>query len=56
MKRGSSKYKYKIPFKPFNFHIIGHFASKCPYKKCDDNDDEEEHESIGKHYRHERGK
>ena len=31
--RGSGKYKGKIPFKCFNYGIIGHYAAKFPHKK-----------------------
>jgi hypothetical protein len=37
LKKGSGKYQGKFPFKCFNCGKIGHFASKCPYKKQDQN-------------------
>ena len=37
LKKGSGKYKGKLPFKCFNYGKVGHFASKCPYKKNDQN-------------------
>lgn len=38
LKRGSEKYKGKLPLKCFNCEKIGHFVVKCPYgdKKEDD--------------------
>ena len=33
LKKGSNKYKGKMPFKCFNYGKIGHFASKCPHKQ-----------------------
>ncbi|KAH9308310.1 hypothetical protein KI387_036221, partial [Taxus chinensis] len=39
LKKGSGKYKGKLPFKGFNCGKIGHFAAKCPEKE--DSDDEE---------------
>ena len=32
LKKGSGKYKGKIPFKCFKCGKISHFASKCPHK------------------------
>ena len=33
LETGSGKYKGKLHFKCFNCDKVGHFASKCPYKK-----------------------
>jgi hypothetical protein len=41
LKKGSGKYQGKFPFKCFNCGKIGHFASKCPYQKKDQNSDDE---------------
>jgi hypothetical protein len=42
LKKGSGKYKGKLPFKCFNYGKIGHFENKCPHKgkdhTCDDED------------------
>jgi hypothetical protein len=47
LKKGSSKYKGKLPFKCFNYGKIGHFANKCPHKGKDQTcDDEEKHKHI----------
>jgi hypothetical protein len=44
LKKGSGKYKGKLPFKCFNCGKIGHFANKCPHKRKDQTyDDEEKH-------------
>jgi hypothetical protein len=44
LKKGSGKYKGKLPFKCFNYGKIGHFSSKCPHKiKEQTYDDEENH-------------
>jgi hypothetical protein len=42
LKKGSRKYQGKLPFKCFNCGKIGHFSSKCPHKKKDQNSDDEE--------------
>jgi hypothetical protein len=41
LKKGSRKYQGKFPFKCFNYGKIGHFASKCPHQKKDQNSDDE---------------
>jgi hypothetical protein len=41
LKKGSGKYQGKFPFKIFNCGKIGHFASKCPHKKWDQNSEGE---------------
>ena len=41
LKEGSGKYQGKLPFKCFNYGKIGHFASKCPHQKKDQNSDDE---------------
>jgi hypothetical protein len=44
LKKGSRKYKGKLPFKCFNYGRIGHFANKCPHKRKDQTcDDKEKH-------------
>ena len=40
MKRGIGKYKGKLPLKCFDYGKIGHFASKFPYAKDHNSDDE----------------
>jgi hypothetical protein len=39
--KGSGKYQGKLPFKCFNCGKIGHFSSKCPHQKKDQNSDDE---------------
>jgi hypothetical protein len=47
LKKGSSKYKGKLPLKCFNCGKIGHFANKFPHKIKDQTcDDEEKHKHI----------
>jgi hypothetical protein len=41
LKKGLGKYQGKLPFKCFNCGKIGHFASKCPHQKKDQNSDDE---------------
>jgi hypothetical protein len=40
LKRGIGKYKGKLPLKCFNCDRIGHFASKCPFNKHSDGEEE----------------
>jgi hypothetical protein len=47
LKKGSGKYKGKLPFKCFNYGKIGHFANKCPHKRKDQTcNDEDKHKHI----------
>jgi hypothetical protein len=39
LKRGSGKYKGKLPFKFFNCGRVGNFVAKCPYEKREQIDD-----------------
>ena len=57
LKSRSGKYKGKLPFKCFNCGKVGHFSSKFPYKKIDQNHvDEEKHSfkryNINDTYKH----
>jgi hypothetical protein len=49
LKKGSGKYQGKLPFKCFNCGKIGHFASKCPHKKKDQNSDDEKQYKFKKY-------
>jgi hypothetical protein len=40
LKKGTGKYKGKIPLICFNCGKIGHFSNKCPYPKQEESDDE----------------
>ena len=40
LRRGSGKYKGKIPLKYFDCGRIWHFASKCPFNKHSDGEEE----------------
>jgi hypothetical protein len=42
LKKGSGKYKGKVPFKCFNCGRIGHFSNKSPHKGKDHTCDDEE--------------
>jgi hypothetical protein len=50
LKKGTGKYKGKLPLKCFNCGKIGHFASKCPYARGSDSDEEEEVPKKEKYY------
>ena len=41
LKRGTGKYKGKLSLKCFSCVKIGHFASKCPYAKNSDSDEDD---------------
>jgi hypothetical protein len=51
LKKGSGKYKGKLPFKCFNCGNICHFSSKCPHKIKDqtyDNEEKHKHKKVYK--------
>jgi len=48
LKRGSRKYKGKLPFKFFKCGRVGHYASKCPKNKNKENDPREKFRKIQK--------
>ena len=41
LKKGTGKYKGKLPLKCFNCGRIGHIANKCSYPKQEESDHEE---------------
>ena len=49
LKKGSGKYKCKMPFKCFNCGKIGHFASKCPHKQRGETTNHEENYTFNKY-------
>jgi hypothetical protein len=51
LKKGSEKYKSRIPFKCFNCEKLGYFVDKFPYVKDESSDDGEEH-NIKKGIKH----
>ena len=45
LKKGTGKYKGKLPLKGFGCGRIGHFSSKCPYNKHSDGEEESNRKS-----------
>ncbi|XP_057841129.1 uncharacterized protein LOC131050850 [Cryptomeria japonica] len=51
LKKGSGKYKGKLPFKCFDCGKIGHFVARCPYKKKEGNNEESIKDKDKKFYK-----
>ena len=52
LKRGTGKYKGKLPLKIFEYGRIGHFASKCTYKGNPNSDDKNSYKTNIRFQRH----
>lgn len=48
LKRGSDRYKGKLPLKCFNCGKVKHFVAKCPHKETGGDESREFNKSIGK--------
>ena len=55
LKRGTSKHKGKLPFKCFECGKICHFASKCPYAKDQNSDDENSYKKNKSYQKYKKG-
>ncbi|XP_057872457.2 uncharacterized protein LOC131078704 [Cryptomeria japonica] len=51
LKKGSRKYKGKLPFKCFNYEKIEYLAARCPYEKKEDNNEESFKDKDKKNYK-----
>jgi hypothetical protein len=50
MKKGTDKYKIKLPFKFFSYEDIGNYASKCPNRAMNNKNKENKGKMIKKSY------